>query len=78
MLILGTVRSFFDNLLVPVGGGRPRRKTVTKIEDRHPQGTPSGAPVSGVERTRRETLRNTRQAARLGRVVCQAAYGRAR
>jgi len=27
------VESFFDNLLLPVGGERPRRKTVTKIEE---------------------------------------------
>ncbi len=36
----GTLRSFFDNSLLPVGGGRSRRKTVTKIKAQTPKGTP--------------------------------------
>jgi|GEM_PF-4545360 len=105
-VIPGTVGSFFDNSLLPVGRGRSFRKTATTIEDKHPQGTPSlrasrrakdqerpassfppgkfstvplsclysrgvaaGDPVSGVERTRRETLRTTRQVVRPGRRV---------
>jgi len=37
----GTLRSFFDNSLLLVGGGRSRRKTVTMIKAQTPKGTPA-------------------------------------
>jgi len=37
----GTLGSFFDNSLLPVGGGRPCRKTVTMIKAQTPKGTPA-------------------------------------
>jgi hypothetical protein len=38
---LGMLDSFFDNSLLPVGGRRSRRKTVTTIKDQTAQDTPA-------------------------------------